>query len=112
MVASVNDAKHFDTSRSFVAWIGLVPRQYTKGGVVRLARISKRGEKYIRTSLIHGTRGVIADCKKTDRTRIWVKYLVKRQGFKRETVALDAKNSRLIWALLHSEKAYQVDYIK
>jgi len=73
-VATVNDAKHFDTSRSFAAWIGLVPRQYTAGGVARLGRISKRVEKHIRTSLIHGARAVIANCKnKTDRTRMWVK---------------------------------------
>jgi transposase len=113
VVATVNDAKHFDTSRSFAAWIGLVPRQYSTGGVVRLGRISKRGEKHIRTSLIHGARAVIANCKsKTDRTSLWVKDLVERRGFKRATVALAAKNARLIWALLHSEKEYQVDYVK
>jgi len=113
VVATVNDAKHFDSSRSFAAWIGLVPRQYTTGGVVRLGRISKRGEKHIRTSLIHGARAVIANCKnKTDRTSLWVKDLVERRGFKRATVALAAKNARLIWALLHSEKEYQVDYVK
>ena len=113
VVATVNDAKHFETSRSFAAWIGLVPRQYSTGGVARLGRISKRGEKYIRTSLIHGARAVIANCKnKTDRTSLWVKDLVERRGFKRATVALAAKNARLIWALLHSEKEYQVDYVK
>ena len=113
VVATVNDAKHFETSRSFAAWIGLVPRQYTTGGVVRLGRISKRGEKHIRTSLIHGARAVIANCKnKTDRTSMWIKDLVERRGFKRATVALAAKNARLIWALLHSEKEYQVDYVK
>jgi len=113
VVATVNDAKHFDTSRSFAAWIGLVPRQYSTGGVARLGRISKRGEKHIRTSLIHGARAVIANCKnKTDRTSLWVKDLVERRGFKRATVALAAKNARLIWALLHSEKEYQVDYVK
>ena len=113
VVATVNDAKHFDTSRSFAAWIGLVPRQYSTGGVVRLGRISKRGEKHIRTCLIHGARAVIANCKnKTDRTSLWVKDLVERRGFKRATVALAAKNARLIWALLHSEKEYQVDYVK
>lgn len=113
VVATVNDAKHFETSRSFAAWIGLVPRQYSTGGVVRLGRISKRGEKHIRTSLIHGARAVIANCKnKTDRTSLWVKDLVERRGFKRATVALAAKNARLIWALLHSEKEYQVDYVK
>ena len=113
VVATVNDAKHFDTSRAFAAWIGLVPRQYSTGGVARLGRISKRGEKHIRTSLIHGARAVIANCKnKTDRTSLWVKDLVERRGFKRATVALAAKNARLIWALLHSEKEYQVDYVK
>ena len=113
VVATVNDAKHFDTSRSFAAWIGLVPRQYSTGGVARLGHISKRGEKHIRTSLIHGARAVIANCKnKTDRTSLWVKDLVERRGFKRATVALAAKNARLIWALLHSEKEYQVDYVK
>ena len=113
VVATVNDAKHFDTSRSFAAWIGLVPRQYSTGGVARLGHISKRGEKHIRTCLIHGARAVIANCKnKTDRTSLWVKDLVERRGFKRATVALAAKNARLIWALLHSEKEYQVDYVK
>lgn len=108
-----NDAKHFETSRSFAAWVSLVPRQYSTGGGVRLGRISKRGEKHIRTSLIHGARAVIANCKnKTDQTRLWVKDLVERRGFKRATIALAAKNARLIWALLHSEKEYQVDYVK
>ncbi|GHE82973.1 hypothetical protein GCM10011501_09150 [Thalassotalea profundi] len=85
------------------------------GGKVHLGRINERGEKHIRTSLIHGARAVIATCKnKTDRTSLWIKDLVKRRGFKRATVALAlaAKNARLIWALLRSEKEYQVDYVK
>jgi transposase len=56
---------------------------------------------------------VVANCKnKTDRTSMWVKDLVERRGYKRATVALAAKNTRLIWALFHSEKEYQVDYVK
>ena len=113
VVATVNHAKHFNSSRSFAAWIGLVPRQYSTGGKAHLGRISKRGEKHIRTSLIHGARAVIANCKnKTDRTSMWIKDLIERRGFKRATVALAAKNVRLIWALLHSEKEYQADYVK
>lgn len=113
LVANVNDAKHFDTSYSFAAWIGLVPRQHTTVGVARFGRISKRGEKHMRTSLIHGARAVIANCKnKTDRATLWVKDFVERRGFKRATVALAAKNARLIWSLLHSEKVYQIDYVK
>jgi transposase len=103
----------FDTSRSFAAWIGLVPRQHTIDGVVRLGRISKRGEKHIRTSPIHGGCTIIVHYKnKTDRSSIWVKVLVERRGFKQATVALAAKNYRLIWPLLHSEKEYQLDYVK
>lgn len=71
VVATVNDAKHFETSRSFAAWIGLVPRQYSTGGVVRLGRISKRGEKHIRTSLIYGARAVIANCKKKQTGQVY-----------------------------------------
>ena len=112
VVATVNDAKHFASSRCFAAWIGLVPRQYSTGGVPRLGRISKRGEKHIRTLLIHGARAVIANCKnKTDRMSLWANELVERRGFKRATVALAAKNARLIWALLHSGKEYQIDYL-
>lgn len=101
VVATLNDAKHFNTSRSFAAWVGLISRQYLTGGEAHLGRISKRGEKHIRTSLIYCTRAVIANCKnKTDRTSIWVKDLVERRGFKRATVSLATKNARLIWALL------------
>ncbi|MGD8123176.1 IS110 family transposase, partial [Vibrio sp. TRT 2004] len=60
IVATVCDRKQFGSSRQFAAWIGLVPRQYSTGGHVHLGRISKRGEKHIRTLLIHGARAVIA----------------------------------------------------
>ena len=87
-----------------------MPRQYSTGGIPRLGRISKRGEKHIRTLLIHGARAVIANCKnKTDRMSLWANELVERRGFKRATVALAAKNAGLIWALLHSGEEYQVD---
>ena len=76
VVATVNDAKHFDSSRSFAAWIGLVPRQYSTGGVVRLGRISKRGEKHIRTSLIHGARAVIANCKNNKKRKNFTKLIL------------------------------------
>lgn len=89
VVATVNDAKHFNTRSSFAAWIGLVSRQYSTGGKAHLGRISKRGEKHIRTSLIHGARAVIVNCNnKIDRTSMWVKDLVERRGFKRAAVAL------------------------
>ncbi|ELC0661048.1 IS110 family transposase, partial [Vibrio fluvialis] len=112
IVATVSDGKQFRSSRQFAAWVGLVPRQYTTGGHVQLGRISKRGDKHIRTLLIHGARAVIARCKdKTDRNSLWLQQLVERRGYKRATVALAAKNARIIWALLTSGNEYKVNYI-
>ncbi|MFA0605140.1 IS110 family transposase [Vibrio amylolyticus] len=112
IVATVSDGKQFGSSRQFAAWIGLVPRQYSTGGHVHLGRISKRGEKHIRTLLIHGARAVIARCKeKTDRTSLWLQQLVERRGYKRAAVALAAKNARIIWALLTTENEYKANYI-
>jgi len=74
-------------------WISAKAIYY--GWCCRLGRISKRGEKHIRTSLIQGARAVIAICKnKIHRTRLWVEDLVERRGFKRATVALAAKNAK------------------
>ena len=113
IVASVSDAKQFNNARQFSAWLGLVPRQYTTGGHIRLGRISKRGDKYLRTLLIHGARSVIAASKnKTDKTSLWVIDLVERRGFGRACVALVANNARLVWALLTSGKEYQINYLK
>lgn len=112
IVATVDDGKQFGTSRQFAAWIGLVPRQYSTGGHIHLGRISKRGEKHIRTLLIHGARAVIARCKtKTDRTSVWLRQLVERRGYKRAAIALAAKNARIIWAILTTGKEYDVNYI-
>ena len=111
MIASVCDAKQFASSPQFSAWLGLVPRQFTTGGKIQLGRISKRGDKYLRTLLIHGARSVIANCKnKTDSTSEWIKQLLERRGFKRTCVALAAKNARLIWALLTTGNEYQINY--
>lgn len=60
LVASIGDIKHFSNGREVAAWLGLVPRQYSTGGKPRLGRITKRGDTYVRTLLIHGTRSVIA----------------------------------------------------
>lgn len=112
IVATVADGKQFKSSRQFAAWIGLVPRQFTTGDHAQLGRISKRGDKHIRTLLVHGARAVIARCKdKTDRNSLWLQKLVERRDYTRAIVALAAKNARIIWALLTSGKEYQADYV-
>lgn len=109
LVASVGDPSQFHSGRQFAAWLGLVPRQYTTGGKVRLGRITKRGDVYLRTLLIHGTRAVLAALKdKNDRVSQWVRELVARRGYKRAVVALAAKNARILWAMLMQRRDYEL----
>ncbi len=108
IVASVGRGQQFKSGRDFTAWLGMVPRQYTTGGKSRLGRITKRGDKYIRTLLIHGTRSVLSHvADKTDRLSLWSKELIARRGYKRATVALAAKNARIIWAMLKTGEEYK-----
>lgn len=108
IVASVGKGQQFDKARDFAAWLGLVPRQYTTGGKPRLGRITKRGDTYLRTLLVHGTRAVLARvADKQDRLSEWSKGVIERRGYKRATVALAAKNARIIWAMLRSGKEYE-----
>ena len=109
LVASVGDAHQFKNGRQFAAWLGLTPRQYTTGGKIRLGRITKKGDVYLRTLLIHGTRAVLAALKdKQDRISIWLRELIVRRGYKRATVALAAKNARILWALMAHGDSYQL----
>lgn len=108
MVASVGDAKQFRNGRQFAAWLGLTPRQYTTGGKVRLGRITKQGDVYLRTLLIHGTRAVLAMLKdKQDRLSVWTRAVIARRGYKRAAVALAAKNARILWVLMARGERYQ-----
>jgi len=109
LVASIVDPKQFDNGRQLAAWLGLVPRQYSTGGKTRLGRITKQGDKYLRTLLIHGTRAVLAALRdKQDRTSCWLRELIVRRGYKRAAVALAAKNARIIWAMLVRGEAYRI----
>jgi len=108
VVASVPDPRLFKNSRQFAAWLGLVPRQYTTGGHVRLGRITKRGDKYLRMCLVHGARAVIAKLgDKQDHVSCWVRGVIERRGYLRAVVALAARNARLIWTLMVKREDYR-----
>ena len=107
IVATVGHATEFNNGRQFAAWLGLVPRQYSTGGKVKLGKITKRGDVYLRTLLVHGARAVLARVnEKTDQTSAWLRSLMERRGYKRTAVALAAKNARTIWAMLAKGQAY------
>ncbi len=108
VVASVPDPRLFKNSRQFAAWLGLVPRQYTTGNKIRLGRITKRGDKYLRMCLVHGARAVVANLgDKQDHVSCWVRDLIERRGYLRAVVALAARNARLIWTLMIKQEDYR-----
>lgn len=107
-MAAVGDAKQFSTARKFAAWLGLVPSQHSSGGKNQLGSISKKGDTYLRTILIHGARSALRACKnKTDRRSLWVQQVQCRRNTNIATVALANKNARIIWAILSKGESYQ-----
>ena len=108
VVAAVGDASEFDNGRHLAAWLGLVPRQHSSGGKSRLGGISKRGNTYLRTLLIHGARTVLQYVAgKTDAQSRRLQDLIARRGYNRATIALANKNARIIQSLLSSGRAYE-----
>lgn len=108
IVAAVGDAKQFSSARQFAAWLGLVPSQHSSGGKNQLGSISKKGDTYLRTLLIHGARSALRACKeKTDRRSVWVQQVQCRRNTNIATVALANKNARIIWAILSKGESYQ-----
>ncbi len=108
LVSAVGDARQFSSARQFAAWLGLVPNQHSSGGKERLGSITKRGDTYLRTLLIHGARSALLACKeKTDKRSRWVQQLQCRRNTNIATVALANKNARIVWAILSRGECYQ-----
>ncbi|AIL13840.1 transposase (plasmid) [Candidatus Paracaedimonas acanthamoebae] len=103
LISAIGDIHAFKNGRHLAAWLGLVPRQHSSGNRQALLGISKRGDRYLRTLLIHGARAFISFAK---RKSAWLEALIKRCGKQKAYVALANKNARIVWALL----AKQVDY--
>ena len=111
LVASVGDAKFFHNGRQFAAWLGLVPRQNSSGGKTNLLGISKRGDTYLRTLLIHGARSVLFNLKRhPDQADGWLARVANRRNPNIAAVALANKNARIIWALLAHGRDYTSGY--
>ncbi|MEM9766232.1 MAG: IS110 family transposase [Pseudomonadota bacterium] len=108
LVAAVGDRTCFKNGRQFAAWLGLVPRQRSSGGRTRLLGISKRGDRYLRTLLIHGARAVLGKAHgKQDRKSQWIARMRERRHPNVVAVALANKNARAVWAVLAGDAAYR-----
>lgn len=108
IIACIGDAKEFKNGRHLSAFFGLVPRQQSSGNKQKLLGISKRGNSYIRTLLIHGARSaILASSKKEDPKSLWVQGLVERVGQNKAAVALANKNARIVYALIANQTEYR-----
>jgi transposase len=101
IVATVGNARDFESGRQFAAWLGLTPQQHSSGGKSRLGHITKRGDAYLRGLLVQGARSALhTAARHTDRLSRWSISLQGRRGYRRAQVAIAAKNARIAWALL------------
>jgi len=108
LVATIGDAKAFENARQLAAWMGLVPRQHSTGGKAKLMGISKRGDTYLRTLLIHGARSaIVAFQRKAMKEDSWLGKLLLRRNPNVSAVALANKNARIVWALLAKDRTYR-----
>jgi len=109
LIAAIGDISVFKSGRELAAWIGLVPRQHSTGGKPRLLGISKRGDTYLRTLLIHGGRSVVRVAHKhQDKRNQWIGEIKQRRGENISNVAVANKNARIAWALLTKKQDYCV----
>lgn len=112
LVASVGNARSFANGRQLAAWLGLVPKQHSTGGKAVLLGISKRGDSYLRTLLIHGARSAILSAqRKGEQAAPWLTDLLRRRNPNIAAVALANKNARIVWALLAHDRDYQPGYV-
>lgn len=93
------------------AWFGLVPKQHASGGKQNLLSISKRGDAYIRTLLIHGARAVAHHADKSTAKNSWLLSLMRRRNKNVAIVALANKNARMVWAVLAKNSQYDPNHI-
>lgn len=101
IIAAIGDGTEFNNGRHLAAWMGLVPRQHSSGNRQRLFGISKRGDRHLRTLLIHGARAVVrTSARRDDAQANWIRDLQARRGGAKTIVAVANKNARVIFAML------------
>ena len=111
LVASIGNARCFKNGRELAAWLGLVPRQHSSGGKPLLLGISKRGDAYLRTLMVHGARSAVrVAANKQTPTDSWTNQLSTRRHINVVSVARANKNARVVWALLAHKRDYDGRY--
>ena len=118
LVASAGSPHHFPSERHFASWLGITPREFSSGNRRFLGRISKQGDKYLRTLIVHGARSVLARAKQLQKTQQplsrlhrWALQLEQRVGHNKATVALANKLARICWAVWKTNSDFNPEHI-
>ena len=112
LTAGVGDFTQFKSGHQFGAWLGVVPRQASSGGKIRLGRITKRGDDYLRTLLIQGAKAAVMSAdKRDDPTSRWLAQLTARVGWQKACVAMANKNARILWAVMTREEGFDSKHV-
>jgi transposase len=106
IVATVPEPAAFKSGRDLAAWIGLVPRQNSSGGMEKLGGITKQGDRYLRQLLVVGALAVIRYAQRHGTKRPWLVQLLSRRTPKIAAVALANKMARMIWAMMMTGERY------
>ena len=110
LIGFVGDPTRFSSGRRFASYFGLVPRERSSGLQRHLGAITKRGDAYLRTLLIHGARSTLYAASRSprpDRLGRWAIAVRQRRGHNRAAVALANKLARIAWAVWSRDTVYQ-----
>ena len=108
LTAALGDGAPFRNGRQFAASLGLVPRQHGTGGKMKLGRISKRGDPYLRTNLVHGARSALFWRLRRDgpgAPRLQAR--VAEKSVNAVAVAMANRNARIAWAMVRRNESYR-----
>ena len=116
--AGIGDFARFPSGRHFASALGLTPREHSSGGTRKLGRITKQGDVYLRTLLIHGARSALLGAhlarkrgQPLDRTQQWALDLAERKGHNKAAVALANKTARRLWAAEHHGAGFDPEHV-
>jgi transposase len=112
LTAGVGDFTQVKSGHQFGAWLGLVPRQASSGARIRLGRITKRGDEYLRTLLSQGAKSAVVNAdKRDDPTSRWLVQLTARVGWHKACVAMANKNVRILWAVMTRDEGFDPKHV-
>ena len=117
LYASAGDPKHFQSGRHLASWLGLTPKEHSSGSKRHLGGISKRGDKYVRTLLIHGARTVLLSARRNENAgrplsplQRWALGVQARSNHNKAACAVANKLARIAWASWANGTCFDPEY--